>query len=213
MEIIAVAGQLCVGKDMLADHLKYRLNLSGQNWKRNAFANAVKNVFENAFNVDRDFIEKWKRNPECPEGFLKNIRQSLQFIGDGFRQIKENIWIEIALRENNVILSDSRYINEAKAIKEKNGMCVVMYRPGFENDDPNPSEAQIKLVVNFCKNYLQEGPIPNFDQLKQKFGNKCPDAMQYYDFYICIIKVFNLIFAGYIKIILVYAFSFWVFSR
>ena len=109
----------------------------------------------------------------------------MQFIGDGFRQIKENIWIEIALRENNVILSDSRYINEAKAIKEKNGMCVVMYRPGFENDDPNPSEAQIKLVVNFCKNYLQEGPIPNFDQLKQKFGNKCPDAMQYYDFYIC----------------------------
>jgi hypothetical protein len=184
VQLIAIAGQLAYGKDMLADHLKYRLNLSGQNWTRSAFANAVKQVFELGFDVDRDFIERWKRNPDPPEGFKKNIRQSLQFIGDGFRQIKDNIWIEIALRNDNIILSDSRYINEAKAVRERNGICIVMYRPGFENDDPNPSEAQIKPIVEFCKNYLEEGPIPDFEQLKEEYGDRCPDEIQYYDFYI-----------------------------
>lgn len=185
MKVIAVAGQLCVGKDMLADHLKYRLNLSGANWTRAAFAEAVKKVFELGFGVSREFIEQWKRNPEAPEGFNKNIRQSLQFIGDGFRQIRDNIWIEIALRDkNDLILSDSRYINEAKEVKQRGGICVVMNRPGYENDDPNPSEAQIKPIVNFCKKYLKEGPIPNFTELKYEFGDLCPDAIQYYDFFI-----------------------------
>lgn len=184
MKLIAIAGQLAFGKDMLADHLKYRLNLSGQNWTRSAFANAVKQVFELGFGVSREFIEQWKRNPEPPEGFNKNIRQSLQFIGDGFRQIKDNIWIEIALRNDDLILSDSRYINEAKAVCERDGLCIVMCRPGYENDDPNPSEAQIKPIVQFCKNYLQEGPIPDFEELKEEYGDLCPDDMKYYHFYI-----------------------------
>lgn len=185
MRLIAAAGQLCTGKDMLSDHLKYRLNLSGYNWTRSAFANAVKQVFELGFGVSREFIEQWKRNPEPPEGFNKNIRQSLQFIGDGFRQIRDNIWIEVALRnKNDLIISDSRYINEAKQIHAKNGICIVVYRPGFENNDPNPSEAEIRPIVEFCKKYLEEGPIPSFQELKDKYKDDCPDAMQYYHFFI-----------------------------
>ena len=107
MKLIAVYGQLANGKDILCDDLAVELNQkSGEKWERGAFANAVKNTFCSAFDVDRDFIEKWKRIDSPPPGFLLPIRKGLQNIGDGFRQIVPDIWIKIALREainNNMI--------------------------------------------------------------------------------------------------------------
>lgn len=206
MKAIAVAAQLANGKDVFCDYLVGRLNQGIETqkdiiyqdetgwvrresppiWERAAFANAVKQVFESSFGVDRAFIEEWKRNNDPPPGFLKNIRKSLQFIGDGFRQIKDEIWIEIALRDESkqLVISDSRYINEAKAVQKKGGIMFVLYRPGYLNDDPNPSEAQIKPIVEFCASELQEGQIPSFTYLKQKYGHICPDELQYYDYYL-----------------------------
>lgn len=184
MKLIGVAAQLGNGKDVLCDYLAPRLNEGRQiPWERSAFANAVKSVYETSFGVDRDFIEKWKRNPEPPPGMLMNVRQGLQFIGDGFRKIKDEIWIEIALREEMLVISDSRYINEAKAIHAKGGTMIVMYRPGFLNDDPNPSEAQIKPIVEFCAKYLKEGQIwPQIHQMATK--PEIPEGLCYYDYFV-----------------------------
>jgi hypothetical protein len=153
-------------------------------WQRSAFANAVKEVYESAFGVNRDFVESWKRNPEPPPGFTKNVRQSLQFIGDGFRQIKGDIWIDIALRDEakKLIISDSRYINEAKAIRAKGGLMVVLYRPGFLNDDPNPSESQIRPIVEWCDKYQSDGPI--MMEVPLAGANSMPEGMEYYDFFL-----------------------------
>src|SRR3990167_3977741 len=99
-KLISIFGQLSSGKDCLADYLVNRLNerqMIGE-FSRSAFANAVKKVYQDAFGVDRDFVEKWKRIPEPPPGMNINVRKGLQFIGDGFRRIKSDIWIEIALR-------------------------------------------------------------------------------------------------------------------
>lgn len=178
MRIIGVAGQLAQGKDVLCDELCKILNQrlvdshsaekQSDLWERGSFALAVKKVFMMGFGVDLDFIEQYKRLEEAPPGYKKNIRKSLQFIGDGFRQIKDNIWIEIALREDkNLIFSDCRYHNEAKAIKGYGGITVLLYRPGYLNDDPNPSESQIKPVVEWCASNITEGLISpqllNFD--------------------------------------------------
>jgi len=186
MKVVAVAAQLNTGKDVFCDYLAQKLNVSpSETWTRSAFADAVKNTYCNAFGVDRDFIEKWKRNPEPPPGMLMPVRQGLQFIGDGFRKIKSEIWIEIALRSSdNLIISDSRYINEAKAVKQKGGKMFIMYRPGFLNDDPNPSEAQIRPLVEFCKNNLNEGPIPEYRVLQEKYQTELPEGMQYFDYFL-----------------------------
>jgi uncharacterized protein YuzB (UPF0349 family) len=184
MNIIGAAAQLNSGKDVLCDHLVKTLNKSGGNWKRTAFANAVKSVFESSFDVDRDFIEAWKRNPEPPPGMLMNVRKSLQFIGDGFRKIKEEIWIEIALRgKDDIIISDSRYINEARSIKQRNGIMILLYRPGFLNDDPNPSEAQLRPIVEFCVNNLEEGQIPPMCIIQDNY-EQYPEDIQHYDFFL-----------------------------
>ena len=186
MKIIATAAQLNSGKDVFSDHLAKVLNAQKNDvWVRGAFANAVKDTFCSSFGVDRDFIEKWKRVPEPPPGMKMPIRQSLQFIGDGFRQIVPDIWIDIALRgDHNMILSDSRYVNEAKAVKKKNGFVFLMYRPGYLNNDPNPSEAQIKPLVEFCVKNLREGFIPKYDKSKSLFGHDIPEDLQYYDYFL-----------------------------
>jgi hypothetical protein len=182
MKLIAVYGQLANGKDILCDDLAVELNQkSGEKWERGAFANAVKNTFCSAFDVDRDFIEKWKRIDSPPPGFLLPIRKGLQNIGDGFRQIVPDIWIKIALREainNNMIISDGRYINEAKSVKENGGINVLIYRDGFLNDDPNPSEAQLRPLILYAQDYLSDGVI-NINNLRNY-----PEGMQYFDVFI-----------------------------
>lgn len=179
MHVIGVAGQLANGKDVLSDYLAEKLNSKHEiQWERSAFANAVKNIYMNAFGKDKEFIEEWKRKKEAPPGMLMPVRKGLQFIGDGFRKIKDEIWIDIALRDNKkLIISDSRYFNEAKAIKAKKGFTLIIYRPGFLNDDPCPSESQIGSIVHyFLKNNIQEGPIKN--TLNQ------PEELSYYDYFL-----------------------------
>jgi hypothetical protein len=171
LKVIACAGQAESGKDTAGDYLAKKLNEiivhEDDKWKRIAFANAVKKVFMDTFNVNREFVEEWKRKDEIPEGFDMPVRKSLQFIGDGFRKIKGNIWIETAFRtSDNIIISDGRYINEAKVISEKGGITVLVWRPRFENDDPNPSESQIRPFVDYCAKNLSDGPILGTDDLK-----------------------------------------------
>lgn len=144
---IGIAGQLGSGKDTTADYLCERINFGGDHghWIRKGFANAVKKVYMDTFNVDWEFVEKWKRIPTPPPGFEKTVRESLIFIGDGFRSIMPNIWIEIAFRDlkYHQIISDVRYINEASHIRKEGGFNILMWRPGHENDIQNASEQQV----------------------------------------------------------------------
>jgi hypothetical protein len=158
---IGVAGQLFSGKDTFSDYVCDKLNLNPKNghWVRKGFAHAVKKVYMDTFNVNWDFIEKWKRIPEAPPGFEKSVRDSLIYIGDGFRSIMPNVWIEIAFRDAkyNQIISDVRYVNEAEYIRSHGGFTVLMWRPGHENEIKNESEQQlvpyIKKIRSRKKNF------------------------------------------------------------
>lgn len=159
MKVIGFAGQLSSGKDTAADYLADKLGLP---WKRIGFAHAVKKVFMDTFDVSWDFIEEWKRKDEIPPGFNTTVRKGLQYIGDGFRQIRQDIWIETAFRKDEPkILSDVRYLNEARAIRKHGGLTVLVWRKGYVNNDLNPSEAQIKPSVLWCANHGFEGKIPD----------------------------------------------------
>lgn len=183
MKVIGIGGQLGSGKDTLADYLAGTLNkrfLTSALWRRVGFAHAVKKVFMDTFDVSWEFIEEWKRKDEAPPGFDKNVRKSLQFIGDGFRSIKANIWIETAFRDGlPKIISDVRYLNEARAVKEHGGVTVLVWRPGWENNDPNPSESQIKPTVDWCVAGGYEGRIASWP-----FGGQLPDHIKDFDFFI-----------------------------
>ena len=62
MKIIAFGGQLASGKDTAADMLYDYLEVAdSHDWRRTAFAINVKKILMETFNVDWEFIEKWKR--------------------------------------------------------------------------------------------------------------------------------------------------------
>ncbi len=149
---IATAGQIGNGKDVTSKYLCEKLNSSGikGQWTCKAFADAVKKVYMQTFNVDLEFIEKWKRMPEVPPGFGKSVRDSLIFIGDNFRSIMPTVWIDIAFRDVkcNQVISDVRYLNEAEYIRSRGGLNILMWRPGHENYIKNPSEQEIVPYIN-----------------------------------------------------------------
>ena len=168
MKIIGVFGQLGNGKDEVANQLVKNLNGDLRDrivkvelpWFRLGFADAVKHVFMESFGVTWDWIEEWKRKDEVPPGFDLTVRKGLQHIGDGFRKIQADVWIRKAMRDH-AIISDGRYLNEAKMIKEQGGFNILLWRPGFENNDPNPSESQIRPYIDFAAKNCEEGPMPN----------------------------------------------------
>lgn len=173
MKVVCCSGQKQNGKDTIADYLLdyfkawYPKTDAGEDekWERGAFANAVKRIYCDTFNVDFDFIEDWKQKDEAPPGFDMSVRKSLQFIGDGFREIRGNIWIELAFRKQKVstILSDGRYINELKMTNFLEGLNILVYRPGWLNDDKNGSEAQMRPLVEWFDSTGMEGCV--WDQI------------------------------------------------
>lgn len=160
---IGIGAQLGNGKDTVADFLVKELNkTSCLPWVRNAFANKVKEVFEQAFGKNREWIEKWKRLEEPDEGFLLNARQCLIGIGDGFRQMKPTIWIERAFENQNThqVLSDIRYVNESNFIRDvKGGVTILLWRKGYTNDLPNASEQDLVPFVKKCLYLNVEGKL------------------------------------------------------
>jgi hypothetical protein len=191
MYVICVSSQAQHGKDTLADRLAELLNqhivLSQKNcyWTRSAFAKGVKKVYMDTFGRPFPWIEKWKVSPEIPPGFQKNVRQSLQFIGDGFRQIKPTVWVDLALHgEYPVIISDGRYINEFKRVREAGGLNILVGRPDKLNDDPNPSEAEVKPFVVWCLDNLPNPVTFKPGEVGRMHHKPPPEHMELFDVFI-----------------------------
>lgn len=196
MKLIGIAGQAQMGKDTLADRLCIKLNESGGNWERAAFAAGVKKVFCETFAVDIEFVEKWKVISENPQGFDMPVRKALQFIGDGFRQIQPDIWLDLVFRNKNrsLIVSDVRYINEFTRIKKEGGLNIIIARPDKFNEDPNPSESQIKSYVKWLYNYFNcsenEQRVFNLDKidwdaLSRLLPDPPPKDIDLFDLFVC----------------------------
>lgn len=175
MKMIAIAGQMRNGKNEIGEYICKKINYIPV-----SFATPVKKIFCDAFGVDIDFVEQWKTKTEPPKLFNKNVRQALQFIGDGFRQIYSDVWVEYAVKNNpdNCCYMDARYINELSRIKERGGVNILVWRPGFENDDPNQSEAQIRPVLNWYISQNIEGDVSQINKTGSSKG------CEYIDFFI-----------------------------
>ena len=173
---IGVASQKQHGKDTLSDYLAECLNEGdgALKWERDAFALNVKRIYCDTFDVDMETMEEWKVKDEPPEGFDMNVRKSLQFIGDGFRQIKSSIWIDLMFRNTtkNKIISDVRYPNEFSTIKKRGGLNILMGRTEKLNDDENSSESLIRPYVEWgLKNFSD-----NFTDLSKMTGEEWCDS-------------------------------------
>jgi hypothetical protein len=140
--IIGVCGFIGTGKDTIADYL---VNI--HQFRRESFANTLKDAVASVFGWDRELIEgrtrqarEWREQVDpwwsdrlgMPE---LTPRWVLQYWGTEVcrRGFHDNIWIaslENKLRNSSddIVISDCRFPNEIKSIKDAGGIVVRVAR-------------------------------------------------------------------------------------
>ena len=145
--IIGVCGFIGSGKDTIADYL---VNI--HQFRRESFANSLKDAVSQVFGWDRDMLEgrtrqsrEWRERVDPWWAKRLNMpdltpRWILQYWGTEVcrRSFHDDIWIaalENKLRSSNddVVISDCRFPNEIKSIKAAGGIVVRVVR-GVEPD-------------------------------------------------------------------------------
>jgi hypothetical protein len=90
--------------------------------------------------VDHDGWEVAKKNPE--------VRRLLQVMGTeaGRQVLGENIWVDAVLNkvgDDNVVITDCRFPNEAQGVKDHGGFVVRVVRDGVVAVNDHPSETSL----------------------------------------------------------------------
>jgi hypothetical protein len=140
--IIGVCGLIGAGKDTMADYL---VNI--HQFRRESFANTLKDAVSAVFGWDRDLLEgrtrhsrEWREQVDAWWADRLNMpeltpRWVLQYWGTEVvrRSFHDDTWIaslENRLRKttDDVVISDCRFPNEIAAIKRAGGLVVRVHR-------------------------------------------------------------------------------------
>ena len=153
--IIGVCGLIGAGKDTIADYL---VNI--HEFKRESFANTLKDAVAHIFGWDRELLEgrtrqsrAWREQPD--EWWSDRLKMAitprwvLQYWGTEVarRNFHDDIWIaslENKLRKitDDVVISDCRFPNEIAAIKAAGGRVIRVVR------GPEPEWYEFARMVN-----------------------------------------------------------------
>lgn len=150
--IIGICGFIGSGKDTIADYL-----VNSHEFRRESFANTLKDAVSSVFGWDRTLLEgrtkearEWREQSDVwwSERLGKTItpRWVLQQWGTEVcrKSFHDDIWIaslENKLRnsKDHVVISDCRFPNEIKAIKNAGGVVVRVKR----GDEPDWYDAAV----------------------------------------------------------------------
>lgn len=139
--IIGICGLIGAGKDTIADYL---VNI--HQFRRESFANSLKDAVSSVFGWDRELLEgRTKQSRAWREqrdewwsnrlGMDITPRWVLQYWGTEVcrRSFHDNIWIaslenKIRNSQDDIVISDCRFPNEIKAIKDAGGIVIRVVR-------------------------------------------------------------------------------------
>lgn len=137
--LIGIVGLIGSGKDTVAERL-----VAQHSYRRDSFAKSLKDAVSSMFNWDRELLEgktnasrEWREQPDefWSERFGKPVtpRWVLQYFGTEVMrgQMYDGIWVDSCLgryKGENTVISDTRFVNEIKKIKAKNGKIILVKR-------------------------------------------------------------------------------------
>jgi hypothetical protein len=167
--IVGVCGFQGSGKDTVADYL---VNVHG--FRRISFAGTLKDAVSAIFGWDRELLEgrttesrDWREKVDKWWANKLNMphltpRWVLQYWGTEVarKAFHDNIWIhsveyKLATISDNVVISDVRFPNEIKSIKDAGGMVIRTHR------GPDPEWYHAAEIVN-------KGPTKNLSWASNK---------------------------------------------
>lgn len=197
MFCLGISGQKRNGKDSICEIIKPILEKEIGEFKVSSFAEAVKSILCQFFYVEngsmkkvtKEWIEKNKNNENyVPENWNMNVRDALINIGNRFREIDPDVWINIISTNNkNKIITDVRYLNEAIGIrKNPKGLVVRVIRSEYRKTDGSDSEINLIKYDSLLGNHEYEGEVSDkeipydfviqnngsFNNLEDKVKNK-----------------------------------------
>ena len=161
--VIGICGFIGSGKDTAADFL-----VNFHEFRRESFASALKDAVASVFGWDREMLEgrtkesrAWReqRDDWWSERLGMNItpRWVLQYWGTEVcrKAFHDDIWIasvENKLRTSmdNIVISDCRFPNEIKAIKQQGGKVIWIQR------GPLPEWYQTAIMANSGSELAQD---------------------------------------------------------
>jgi hypothetical protein len=137
--LIGVVGLIGSGKDTVSKRLEQK-----HGFRRDSFAKSLKDAVSAMFNWDREMLEgngddsrQWREQPDefWSKKFGKTVtpRWVLQHFGtEVMRQhMHDAIWIDSCLSRYDgrpTVISDTRFQNELKTIKENKGQIILVKR-------------------------------------------------------------------------------------
>ena len=147
--LIGLVGLIGSGKDTVAERL-----VTDHSFKRDSFAKSLKDAVSNIFGWDRNLLEGqtpesrlWREQPDLfwSEKFGREItpRWVLQHFGTEVMRGKmlDCIWVDSLVARyhgDNTVISDTRFVNEIRTIREQGGKIVLVKR------EPVPSREQMQ---------------------------------------------------------------------
>lgn len=153
--LIGITGQKFSGKSTVAKMLSEMLG-----YKVVSFADKLKDITCVLSGCTREQLENYDfkecelvpnhLKPYCGNAEFPTYRAFLQHFGsEVMRGINDSIWIDCTLDNcgENAIISDVRFPNEAKAIKEQGGIIIRVEREGLQSSDTHSSETAMKQIV------------------------------------------------------------------
>ena len=125
-------------------------------WEIRKFAGKLKDIAGHLTGIDIEDFEdqEFKKTnlgrewwTTCDEGYQPmTVRDFLQKLGtDALRNgLHDNVWVNALMadytEESDWIITDTRFPNEAQAIKDKGGIIIRVDRPGIKPINNHPSE-------------------------------------------------------------------------
>ena len=137
--LIGIVGLIGSGKDTVAEHL-----VTQHGYTRDSFAKSLKDAVSAMFNWDREMLEgntessrHWREQPDTfwSEKFGKPVtpRWVLQHFGTEVMRgnMYDAIWVDSCIgryKGQNTVISDTRFPNEVKKIREHGGIIILVKR-------------------------------------------------------------------------------------
>lgn len=170
-----------VGKDTCAGFLETHLRLRGIEVKRVSFAFELKMACNRLFSIyGVEHPIHYENHPEARDVILPDLGMNIVELwirfGNDMRAIKNSVWIDLALRQDDgtaavILISDCRFPNEVESIHKSDGKVYKVIRPDVPILD-SPSDRALDDYKGWDGMVLNTGKLERLEGLMEGVANE-----------------------------------------